>query len=65
MKDVIRMPEYLEDVVLERTDRGTTLFKVEGFADPGGKIPAWLTNMFLVDGIFDSVVKTREWVVKE
>lgn len=61
---VIRMPAYLEDVYLEKVDSGTTLFTAEGFADPGGKVPAWLVNMFLVDGIYDSVQKTRERVAE-
>jgi hypothetical protein len=59
-KGVIRMPGYREWVILEEIDPVTTLFIAEGFADPGGKVPPWLVNMFLVDGIYDSVVKTRE-----
>ena len=59
---VIRMPGYLEEVCLEMADSVTTLFTAEGFADPGGKVPAWIVNMFLVDGIYDSVQKTREGV---
>ena len=58
------MPDYREDVILERLDDTTTRFSSEGFADPGGKIPPWLTNMFLVDGIYDSVIKTKEWTEK-
>jgi len=59
-KDVIRMPDYREDVILERKDGEHTLFRTEGYADPGGSVPAWLTNLFLVDGIFDSVVRIKE-----
>ena len=59
-KGVIRMPGYREWVILEDIDSMNTLFIAEGFADPGGTVPAWLVNMFLVDGIYDSVMKTRE-----
>ena len=59
-KGVIRMPAYLEWVILEEIDSMNTLFIAEGYADPGGTVPAWLVNMFLVDGIYDSVIKTRE-----
>jgi len=57
---VIRMPGYREWVLLEEIDSMNTLFIAEGYADPGGSVPAWLVNMFLVDGIYDSVVKVRE-----
>ena len=61
-KDVVRMPDYKEDVLLESLeDESTTRFSAEGFADPGGNFPPWLTNMFMVDGLYDSVIKTREW----
>lgn len=59
-KGVIRMPGYREWVILEEIDSMNTLFIAEGYADPGGTVPAWLVNMFLVDGIYDSVIKTRE-----
>ena len=57
---VIRMPDYREWVVLEKIDSLNTLFWAEGYADPGGTVPPWLVNMFLVDGIYDSVRKARE-----
>ena len=57
---VIRMPDYREWVVLEKIDSLNTLFMAEGYADPGGKVPPWLVNMFLVDGIYDSVSKARK-----
>ena len=64
LKDVVRMPDYREDVLLEDIEGGRTIFRVEGFADPGGKIPPWLVNMFMVDGIYESVISTREWTEK-
>jgi hypothetical protein len=57
---VIRMPEYREFVVLEEIDSLNTLFITEGYSNPGGKVTPRLVNMFLVDGIFDSVVRLRE-----
>lgn len=56
---VIRMPGYREWVILEEIDSQKTMFIAEGYADPGGTVPAWLVNMFLVDGIYDSVIKIR------
>ncbi|MFC2115845.1 START domain-containing protein [Bacteroidota bacterium] len=61
LKDgVLRMPKYREEIFLERMADGKTQFRAEGFADPGGSLPAWVVNMFLVDGIYDSMIKTRE-----
>ena len=59
-KGIVRMPRYREDVVLEELSPTHTRFRAEGFADPGGNVPAWLVNMFLVDGIYDSVISTRK-----
>ena len=64
-RNVVRMPEYREDVILEKMDDGHTLYRTEGFADPGGQVPPWLTNLFLVDGPYDSMVRTREHVEKD
>jgi hypothetical protein len=57
---VIRMPGYREEIILEKIDSFNTLIILEGYADPGGKVPPWLVNMFLVDGIYDSVINIRE-----
>jgi hypothetical protein len=57
---MVRMPRYREEVFFEKIDACRTRFRAEGFADPGGSVPAWLVNMFLVDGIYDSVISTRE-----
>ena len=59
-EDAIRMERYREEVFLEAIAPGRTAYRVEGFADPGGKLPTWVVNMFLVDGIWDSVQRTRE-----
>jgi hypothetical protein len=59
---VIRMPDYREWVMLEAVDTLHTLFVTEGYADPGGSVPPWLVNMFLVDGIYDSVTKMRKLI---
>jgi len=59
---IIRIPEYREEVFLERITPGRTRFRAEGFVDPGGTVPPWIVNMFLVNGIYDSVIRTRERV---
>ena len=61
-EDVVRMNRYREEIFYEKLDANLTRFRAEGFADPGGKLPPWLINMFLVDGVYDSVIKSREAV---
>ena len=64
-KGVVRMPDYSESVTLKPLNEANTLFKVEGFANPGGTIPPWLINMFMVDGIYNSILKTKELTEKK
>ena len=33
--------------------------------EPGGNIPAWLVNLAVVDGPFDTNLKMKEWLFKE
>lgn len=61
---MVRMTRYKEDVFLEEIDSLHTEFKAEGFVDPGGSVPAWVVNMFLIDGIHDSVIRTRQEITK-
>jgi hypothetical protein len=63
-KGMVRMTRYREEVFLEEIEPGLVLSKVRGFADPGGNIPAWIVNMFLVDGIYDSIIRSREEIDK-
>ncbi len=48
------------------TPVGTNLVKIEYtlFADPGGIVPAWLLNLFITRGPFESFKKLREQVKK-
>lgn len=62
VKNIVRMPDYREWVMLEEMDSLQTMFVTEGYADFGGSVPPWLVNMFLVDGLYDSVMKMRELV---
>lgn len=59
---VIRMPGYREEVILEEEGPASTRFSSSGYADPGGTLPAWIVNMFLVDGIYDSMIRTRSGI---
>ena len=48
------------------TPAGVNLVKIEYtlFADPGGIVPAWLINLFITRGPFETFKKLREHVKK-
>jgi hypothetical protein len=41
---------------------GTTKVYHNFGGDPGGKIPAWIVNMFLVDGPYKTMIGLRKLV---
>jgi hypothetical protein len=44
---------------------GTTNVYHEFFADPAGRVPAWLVNMFIVDGPYKTIMELREMVEEQ
>lgn len=61
-EESVRIRKYREAVRLKEIKPGQTEYTTEGYADPGGKVPAWIVNMFLVDGTYTSLVRIRESV---
>lgn len=47
-EDVVRMREFSEQWLLVRKSSGETYLSLQGYADPGGKFPAWVVNRFVV-----------------
>jgi len=47
-EEVVRMQEFSEQWLLVRKNSGKTSLSLEGYADPGGKFPAWVVNRFVV-----------------
>ena len=45
-------------------ENNKTLLEMEGLADMGGNIPAWIINMFLVDGPVGSINSMRKVLSK-
>lgn len=60
-KNAIRLTTGITSWTFTPNAQGT---RVENFAhiDPGGSVPAWMTNMLLVDSPFDTMVAMREVV---
>jgi len=52
---VVRMSEYSEQFLLESINENEIRLTLVGRADIGGAIPAWVQNMFIIDGPLDFV----------
>jgi hypothetical protein len=75
--DIAMVPDYLPEnkgIVRIQEGGGQWVFKPMGdsttevfhrfFADPSGNIPAWIVNMFIVDGPFKTLIAMRDRVEK-
>ncbi|MBS1773627.1 MAG: hypothetical protein JST82_12275 [Bacteroidetes bacterium] len=58
-KNIVRVPS--SQVTWKVSTTGSNRLKIEYYAkaDPGGTLPAWVTNMFLTKGPYETFVKLR------
>ena len=59
----VRMPAYRQSWLITATGKGSAHVMLEGYADPAGNIPDWITNLAIVDtpaGIIKGVMKRLE-----
>ena len=59
-KGAVRMIEYEDHWRIKNLDSGMVKLELEGFYNPGGSIPSWIVNMFIVDAPYESVLKLKE-----
>ncbi len=59
-KGVVRVTEYEDTWQLINNEEGTIELTLNGFYNPGGSIPAWLVNMFIVDAPYETTMKIKE-----
>ena len=48
-KDKIRIKEYRQTWTVERVGNNMAHVVLEGYIDPAGNIPDWISNMLIVD----------------
>jgi len=53
--NMIRIKNFHQTWTITRLDKDKTHIALEGFIDPGGKIPDWLFNMLIVESPFRSL----------
>jgi hypothetical protein len=63
-KGVVRLPEGRGLWVFTPLENGKTEVYHRFGGDPGGNIPAWIVNMFLVDGPHKTILGLQEKVEK-
>jgi hypothetical protein len=47
--DQVRITAYRQSWEVKPAENGKTLVILEGFVDPGGSIPDWISNMLIID----------------
>jgi hypothetical protein len=63
--DLIRIKEYHQTWTVRPVGKDLTHVELEGYVDPAGSIPDWLSNMIIVDSPFKVICGVRERVVKK
>ena len=63
-KGIVRMPSGSGQWVFTPLENGKTKVYHRFGGDPGGKIPAWIVNMFLVDGPYKTMLSLQEQAAK-
>lgn len=63
--DHIRITKFNASWVLTPQKNGTLEIVYQLFVDPGGYVPAWIVNMAVVDGPFETLNNMKTWVLKD
>lgn len=61
----VRIPEFRATWTLVPLKNGIVEIQYELLVNPGGALPAWLVNMAVIDGPFETSQKMKIWLMKE
>ncbi len=61
----VRIREFRAQWTLKPLKNGMVEVEYELLVNPGGNIPAWIVNMAVVDGPFETSVNMKEWLMKD
>ena len=61
----VRIPEFRGTWTLTPMKNGIVEIQYELLVNPGGAIPAWLVNMAMIDGPYDTSLNMKTWLMKE
>lgn len=63
--DYVRITKFNASWVLTPQKNGTIEIVYQLFVDPGGAVPAWIVNLAVVDGPFETLNNMKTWVTKD
>lgn len=58
--DYVRITEHYDITTIVPVNETQVKVIMEGYTDPGGNIPAWIANMFVTDGPYESMIGLKE-----
>jgi hypothetical protein len=64
-KEIVRIKEYHQVWTIKPLTKETTQVELEGYADPSGSVPDWLTNMLIVDSPLKVISNVKERMEKK
>lgn len=65
LKNHVRIREFTATWTLKPLKNGFVEIEYELLVNPAGAIPAWVVNMAMVDGPYETSLKMKEWLLKE
>lgn len=65
MDNLVYVSRFYEEVEIFYISKNKTKIKLSGAYDPAGAIPAWLTDKFMKQSPYESILKMREILGKE
>lgn len=62
--DMVRIKDYRQTWTIMPAGKEMTHLELEGFVDPAGSVPNWISNMLIIDSPFKSIDNVRELMKK-
>ena len=63
--DIVRIKDYRQTWTITPVSKELTHIELEGFIDPAGSIPDWISNMLIVDSPIKSIRGVKERMEKK
>jgi len=65
IKEYVRITEFKASWILTPIKNGMVNIEYHLLVNPGGSLPAWIVNLAMIDGPFETNLNLKEWVKKE
>jgi hypothetical protein len=63
--NMVRIKDYLQTWTITPVSKEISHVELEGFIDPAGSIPDWISNMLIVDSPLNSILGVRKQMEKK